>query len=561
MRMRKSGIFIWETHSIHVGTGNDHIKHGIDDVDSIVQYAISRNLPSITFVIHSPRLTRFRYKKEQATNVKFVRGHGAYFNYSREMNKLKVKYKNKIDIRYGVEIDWLGSGLGLQWNRSKLFQVNGVDFVIGSVHFSREGIPYDGSAEETEELLRLRGGTGGLWLGYFDEMIEMVDTMHGQIHVVGHIDLPKRYAAFPEDLHDMENSSHLLVSRVMILLEKIRDYNLALDFNLSGLRQGCGPYPDKALLKKACTLGIPVAIGTDAHSSSELFLNYNEGIEYLKEAEYRYYVSFFKGVHRKRPLVLNHSRYLDLLNTGSDMLNFRFSDDKKLKKPEISLGGSCKELKDIFPDATLLGSVNAVRVRKNNRSVTLTDMVPERVKKSVKCLYSHHRDIPGTLSILFNMLASEAINVETAQLYTMADGTASAYLSVPGDKDKIREAVEFVKGTEDERFLEIIPETEVFLPSLRKAPIYLLSVDGVEVSMPVSKQMVLAIHNNIPGVILILLSALASRNVNVIDMQLGKRGSKQFTILGVEGNDEDISWITDKLGPQFHEVTYISLIK
>ncbi len=60
--------FIWETHGIHVGTGADHVKHGIDDLDAVVERAIRLGFPSLTFIIHTPRLTRFRYASERATD-------------------------------------------------------------------------------------------------------------------------------------------------------------------------------------------------------------------------------------------------------------------------------------------------------------------------------------------------------------------------------------------------------------------------------------------------------------------------------------------------------------
>lgn len=73
--------FIWETHGIHVGTGRDHVKHGIDDLDSVVDKAVALGYPSLTFVIHTPRLTRFRYAAERATDVKFIRGDTSYFDF------------------------------------------------------------------------------------------------------------------------------------------------------------------------------------------------------------------------------------------------------------------------------------------------------------------------------------------------------------------------------------------------------------------------------------------------------------------------------------------------
>ena len=166
--------FIWETHGVHTGTGNDPIKHGIDEIEAIVEKAISMKHPNITFIIHTPRLTKFRYQSEEDTNIKFIRGSEAYQNYAKKIADLRAKYGKKINIRYGIELEWLGSKLGLQWNRSKVLQVPDADFVIGSVHFSREGIAYDGSTEEAQELLKIRGSLENYWASYFEEVIEMV---------------------------------------------------------------------------------------------------------------------------------------------------------------------------------------------------------------------------------------------------------------------------------------------------------------------------------------------------------------------------------------------------
>ena len=61
------------------------------------------------------------------------------------MRRLRERFAGRIQVRCGVELEWLGTGLGLQWNRAKLFQAHGVDFVVCSVHFAPNGIPYDGS--------------------------------------------------------------------------------------------------------------------------------------------------------------------------------------------------------------------------------------------------------------------------------------------------------------------------------------------------------------------------------------------------------------------------------
>jgi len=552
-------VCLWETHGIHVGTGQDHVKHGIDNLEGVVEQALRQGLPSVTFVIHTPRLTRFRYKEERDTDVKFIRGDAAYFGFNRRMEALREKYRGGISVRYGIELEWMGPGLGLQWNRSKLFQAYGVDFVIGSVHFSSEGLPYDGSAEDTARLIELRGGVEQFWAGYLDEVIEMVDACWEMIHVVGHLDLPKLFAPVPEPLRDLDNSSHFLARRMRTLLEMVSDLNLALDLNVSGLRKGCGQYPDPQLLLRACQLRIPIAIGSDTHSPEDVAKDSQRAVDAARAAGYRWYVSFTRGITEKRPLGPDPRGHYKVLNLASEMLKLRFESRLRQEMPRFSFGGSFQELLADFPGSVSLGELNAVRVRRDDRSLTMSGTPLRGDGRELTCLFSHHTDTPGTLSILFNTLASEEINVETAWLNSLADGTATAYLTLGGERERIQEAVAFVMGTAADRVFSLPPEVRLKRPPLTRAPVYLRDLDGVDLPIPVSAHMIITVHANRPGTLLILLTALASRNVNVVDLQLGQRGERGFAVLGVQGGEREVAEVLTQLGPQFFEASQIRL--
>ncbi len=84
------------------------MRHGIDDLDGIVEQAFALGYPSLTFVIHTPRLTRFRYASERATDVKFIRGDASYFDFPQRMRSLRERAAGRIQVRYGVELEWLG---------------------------------------------------------------------------------------------------------------------------------------------------------------------------------------------------------------------------------------------------------------------------------------------------------------------------------------------------------------------------------------------------------------------------------------------------------------------
>lgn len=551
--------FIWETHGIHVGTGEDHVTHGIDDLDGIVEQAVGLGFPSLTFIIHSPRLTRFRYASERATNVKFIRGDASYFGFTETIARLRSRHGHRIDIRCGVELEWLGTGLGMQWSRAKLFQAHDADFVISSVHFAPNGLSYDGSAEDTTELIRQRGGVEQFWAAYFDEMIEMVDASWRITSVVGHLDLPKLYAPLPGCLTGNNGADTETERRLSTLLEMIAERNLALDVNLAGLRKGVGIYPHEEILRRAHTLGISVAIGTDTHDPADLGKDYAAGLEAVRAAGYRYYVSFSKGIPVKRPLAHGMEAQFRILNIGMEILNHRFAREKRLEIPRFSFGGDYRSLAKVFPDSSSLGSFHALRVRKEERSVTISDRLPPYDGGETRYLFSHHRDLPGTLALLLNTLASEEINVETAWLNSLHDGTATAYLNLDGSPESIREAVEFVMGTAADLFLRIDPEVRVKLPPVKKASAYLLEVDGVWLPIPISRHMLITVHFNRPGVLLVLLSALASRNINVIDLQLGARGEKGFAALGIDGDERDVAELMRSLGPSYLEASQIVL--
>lgn len=559
--MNSLNSFVWETHGIHIGTGNDHVKHGIDDIEEIVKIAISRSYPDISFIIHTPRLTRYRYDSERATDIKFIRGERAYSEYPSKIAQLREKYKNQISIRYGIELEWLGSGLGLQWNRSKIFQAGNPDFIIGSVHFSKEGIPYDGSPEEAARLLKLRGNTDNYWDGYLLEIMEMIDTSNDLIQVVGHLDLPKLHIPVPEPILNLDTSSHFLARRMRILLELISEHNLALDVNLAGIKKKCGIYPCEGIIKRASLLNIPVTIGTDTHSINDYGMCFEDGIKYLSENGYNHYVYFTNFLPSKHPLKndpADLNKY-ETLNLAIEFLNQRFDNSERNLIPNLSFGGSYKSLLNNFSKSTGLGEYEAIRVRKGAKSLTIGSKPEESNQITKKLLYSHHYDKPGTLSVLLNTLASEEINVDTAFLDANEDGTAVAFLSLSGEEKMIHNAVEFVKGTSTDKFIDVEYSDRHKLPHYKEHNKYLLEVDGVDLPIIISKQMILSVHNDSPGVLLILLSALASRNINVNALQLGKKGNKGYAVLGVEGNDHIIEEIISKLGSQYFEISYCRL--
>ncbi|MDG1730427.1 MAG: histidinol-phosphatase HisJ family protein [Algibacter sp.] len=557
--MRKLNEFIWETHGIHAGTEQDHVKHGIDKLEDIVDKAIEAGNPSITFIIHSPRLTSFRYTAERDTNVKFIRGNKSYLNYPKRIADLRKKYEGQINIKYGVELEWMGPELGLQWSRSKIFQAEDADYVIGSVHFAPEGLPYDGSKEEALELLKLRGSLEAYWDGYFNEMIQMIECFGDMIQIIGHIDLPKLNVDMPEALVDFETSAHPLANKFRTLLELIADRNLSLDVNMAGKFKGVGVYPVQSILRRANALQIPVCVGTDTHHVRYYGLNYKESLEYIQEAGYESYVSYSKLIPENRTIYDDHDLKVKytVLNKGIELLNQRLDANQRRIIPDFSFGGTFSEFVDIYRSATGMGDYNAVRIRKWGKSITVTNEIPKNSQRIVNGLFSEHLDEPGVISSLFNTLASEGINVETARLKSNNDGTAVAFLSIDNKNGKVESAIDFINGTDTGLFKELTYQENAILPNYYREGVYLLEVDGVNLNLALSDKVILTKHHNAPGVLLILLSALASKHINIKDLRLGKLNDTGYSALAIDGDSHVIRNLLSKLGDQYYEANLI----
>ncbi|MEN8138459.1 MAG: histidinol-phosphatase HisJ family protein, partial [Bacteroidota bacterium] len=536
------------------------VKHGVDDLEIMVEKAIEAEHPSITFIIHSPRLTKYRYNAEIDTNIKFIRGNQSYLDYPKKITSLREKFGDKINIKYGVELEWMGSDLGLQWNRSKLFQATDADFVIGSVHFAPEGLPYDGSKEEAQKLIELRGGIENYWNGYLNEVMEMIECSGEMIQIVGHLDLPKLNVEVPEVLLNFESSTHPLANKFRTLLEIIADKNLALDVNMAGKAKGVGVYPSLNILKRAKALNIPICIGTDTHHVKHYGWGYKDSLKYVHEAGYLQYVSFSKLIPEKRTIFDDHELKVKytILNKGIELLNQRMTGKNRKVIPEFSFGGNFKQFLDIYENSIGMGDFNAIRIRKGGKSITITNETPKPDEQKVKGLFSKHIDKPGVISSLFNTLASEGINIETARLKSNNDGTAVAFLNISGENGNVKEAIEFINGTDTDIFQKLTYGENLEMPNYyRKEGKYLLEIDGVEIKLALTKKIIVTKHKNAPGVLLILLSALASKNINIIDLRLGKRNKTGYAALAVDGDDLIICDLLKNLGPQYEEANLI----
>jgi len=187
--------------------------------------------------------------------------------YENKILKLQQKYKDKIEILLGYEVDYLKNHIDQRVLDAK------VDYLIGSVHFLNKW-GFDNPEFIREYELK---NIDDIWEQYFATIKEMVQS--NLFNIVGHLDLIKVFKFMPtKNIVDIAKDALLA----------IKDSDMVLEINTAGYRKPIGePYPSYELLKEAYKLGIPITFGSDAHEPTQVGLFSDEIVKMAKEIGYK----------------------------------------------------------------------------------------------------------------------------------------------------------------------------------------------------------------------------------------------------------------------------------
>lgn len=160
------------------------------------------------------------------------------------------------------------------------------EFIIFSIHASK-GIPFCSQRAYQkcghQELLRL----------YFNEMLYTVT--HGKhYHALGHMDYILRYQPYSlEEFLGYEKE-------IRQILEQLIQHQAALEINSKGFQSLNRPHPPIEILKWYQEMGGNLlVIGSDAHKSSQIGENFQDSIEWLKQAGFFHYQVIREGNWQK----------------------------------------------------------------------------------------------------------------------------------------------------------------------------------------------------------------------------------------------------------------------
>ena len=237
-------------------------NHANGTIDEYVQRAIELGIDIYGFSEHAPMDFDPKYRlKFDEMNLYVV-----------DVLSAKEKYKDKIKILLGYEVDYLVGHMD-----ERVLKAD-VDYLIGSVHFIEkwgfDNPEFIGEYENRD--------IDEIWQAYFDAIEEMAKSQY--FDIVGHFDLIKVFKYLPKK--DMR----LLAKNA---LKAIKKSNMILELNTAGLRKPIEEiYPSKLLLEEAYNLGIPITFGSDAHEIEQVGFAYDSAVSLAKEVGYTQVVTF-----------------------------------------------------------------------------------------------------------------------------------------------------------------------------------------------------------------------------------------------------------------------------
>lgn len=224
--------------------------------------------------------------------------------YLKEIDRLKEKYGNQIQIYKSLEVDYIPGMISLE---SKHIQEADLDYTIGAVHyvnFFQDGSPWGFEAS----LAHFEKGIDEIFHGdvktalqrYYELIREMVRDYTPD--VVAHLDRIKKLNK--GDRFFSENADWYR-DEVVRTLETIAQAGVIMEVNTKSFykKELDETYPGKWALGIAREMNIPVNIGSDAHHPDDITKGFDHAGRVLQEVGYKTTRIFLDGIWQEVELV------------------------------------------------------------------------------------------------------------------------------------------------------------------------------------------------------------------------------------------------------------------
>lgn len=248
--------------------------------EEYVEKALERGFQEIGFSGHSPQYFLPREVRQRDSAIP----DGELELYIREVETLREKYRGSLEIRLGLEVDFVP---GHDEELEKVVHFYSWDYLLLSVHYL-SGWPFDnpkyiGKYSEWD--------VNDLFATYYRVLKEGVET--GFFDIVAHLDLPKKFGFRPtREIPEVEE-----------VLLSCKKQDMVIELNTAGWRKPVKEaYPSSSILSRVRELGLSVCVGSDAHNPEDVGRDFDRAEELLREIRFTTITRFVE--RRKIPTPL-----------------------------------------------------------------------------------------------------------------------------------------------------------------------------------------------------------------------------------------------------------------
>ena len=227
-------------HNFHTHT--IRCNHAVDEDEKYIEVAIENGLKTLGFSDHIPLVREDG--RESSYRVPYARCQEYYDS----LNGLREKYRNKIDIFIGFEMEYYPEYFDVMLETAKKFKG---EYLILGQHF------YVAEHKGGKYVLSQEGLGKEDITAYVNSVISAMKT--GVFTYVAH-----------PDIVNFVGSDEDYISEMSKICLASKELNIPLELNLLGIRKN-RVYPNKLFWKIAGEIGSPVIIGCDAHSAKDVY--------------------------------------------------------------------------------------------------------------------------------------------------------------------------------------------------------------------------------------------------------------------------------------------------
>jgi len=249
---------------------------GKNTAEEMILAAINCNMKSIGISSHAPLPVKSIFGIDSDKTEKYID----------EVNQLKNKYEDKIDVLLGMEIDYF---INSKFNHVPKELVEKLDYFIGSIHFLGKNenngkLPWtvDASYEEFKQGINsdFEGSNQKAISSYYYYLGEMVKEYKPT--VLGHMDLVKK---LNKNNILFDENDQWYKKAVKDCLDEVAKTNTVVEINTGAIAKGYASvqYPSDWILDEIKDRNISITINSDAHYKEHVNYAFHDMYRLVKE--------------------------------------------------------------------------------------------------------------------------------------------------------------------------------------------------------------------------------------------------------------------------------------